>query len=693
VWLDVDGDSDADLLSSTASGPQLWPRDAALTGDCNVGNLRGVPVSSFGVMRAIAAADVDGDGDADVIAVTSGGVATLLLSNSTGAFANVSSSRGFLSGTRCSGVTVLDADGDGDVDVFLACTLSTSMLLLNNGSGFFTDGTSRLAPNRAGEFAAAVAFDGDGDGDVDLLVAAVGSNNRMYMNNGTGFFTDDAAARNVSTNTAGVVWRSVTAADVDGDGDVDVHMSGNVSSRLLLNNGSAGFVTAGVAAGLAFPGATVLGSAFGDVDQDGDVDALVSMQAPNASVLLLNNGAGVFASSGGAVWVDGAAVFMDADGDGDLDAPTLGFDNGVVPAGFIGVGIVAVRVVSRSGVRSCHGAVVRLYRSGGGLVATRVVDGATSVYDVLVAVGDTGAQYDVEVVFPSGRRHSKATQTSLGAVALSTLSSLSVPRVTVRDVPAIVNVTVPTGTILGAGGSVTVVVTALGGERGLVASPVCAVNGVNVTATAVDLGSGAYRFTYTVNASHTNSPSVAMRFALVDPRVGAVSGVWTLPPSSGPLAVDTRAPLVSFNATPGCTPDNNTATAVVNQTVCISCGSVADEPNGCNISVSVNGSAAVNYTADAQNSVGIVVGPLSHGQKGFVRAWARDAAGNVGAAVVWTWEVDLHSPVTLWTPQDPPPYTNATSLTFVFGCSETVRECVCVCGDVRFLRDTCMSLR
>jgi hypothetical protein len=360
----------------------------------------------------------------------------------------------------------------------------------------------------------------------------------------------------------------------------------------------------------------------------------------------------------------------------------VGFKNGDVPEGFLGEGVASIRVLGRGGVRSCHGVVVVVKAaSTGAVVGSRVVGGGVSQYDVHFAVPVLGSVYDFEVTFPGGRRHTKQTQAALGGVQFSTQSSPTVPLVVVRDVPAIAFVgLVPSSGIMGLNASVTVVVRSLGSEAGLRPSRFSTVNGVNVTASFVDAGNGTYWFVYRVGASDASVGSLPLSVALVDAAAGLTSAAVTQVSnaSAGVVSVDIRAPIVSFNATLSCSPVNESVSGTANQTLCVSCGTVAEEPNGCVVWLRLNTTTAKNYTTDAANNMNVTLGPFRHGDVAVVYAYAVDTAGNVGPTLTWTWEVDLQSPVTIWTPQDPPPFTNSTSLDFSFGCTETVRAVVCV---------------
>jgi hypothetical protein len=683
AWFDADGDGDADAVASTAQGGVLLLRDSSssVSGDCNDGLSRGMPVLAMASMRGLVYADVDGDGDDDVLGVTSSATVVLLQNNGSGFFADVTAPSGLMvAANRAVAVSVGDIDGDGDVDVFVSATASSSVLLWNNGIGVFTDVTATaLRPDVAGAFGASTMMDVDGDGDLDVFVPMT-AGNRLYVNAGNGTLVESGSSSGVVSYTGGGIVRGSAAADVDGDGDVDVLVFGSGPQQLYVNNGGGLFVDMGasavaVASVSASAAANATSACFGDIDNDGDVDLVLGASA-SLSVVAVNNGSGSFAATALGSAMSANPVFVDVDGDGDVDVPAVGFVNGFVSPGFVGAGVASVRVLSRAGHRVCHGVSVVVRRSSdGAIAASRVVSSGSAPYDVHVATSLSGDAFDVEVSFPTGRRHDKSTQAALSGLRLSTASSRSVPLVVARDTPVIASVRLsPSAGVYGPGSTLTAVVRALGDESGLSAAASCTMNGVDVSSTFVDWRNGTYSFAYVVLSSHRTTSALAVTVRLVDARWGVFSDELSTVFGGGELMVDTTPPpLVSFNATRSCSPDDGAVTATVNQTVCLSCGSLSAEPFGCSIWVQVNASSPPQriQASSASNSVMVVVGPLQHGQHPIVVAWAEDTAGNVGPSASLTWEVDLTPPEALWSPPVAPAHTNQTSMLFSFGCSRT----------------------
>ncbi len=191
------------------------------------------------------------------------------------------------SGTFASG----DIDGDGDIDLFMTGITPQRQvrLYLNNGTGLFTDVTPSAFPKSSSS--QAIFKDLDNDGDLDLYYSGSATSSpssvftHIYRNNGSGVFTQ-------VTNTAlpNILWKGAAIADVDNDGDQDIVITGTGSgvSGVYLNNGNAVFTAQGNSVFSAVSGAV----AFIDMENDGDKDVIIT--GGSSIKLYQNNGSGVF---------------------------------------------------------------------------------------------------------------------------------------------------------------------------------------------------------------------------------------------------------------------------------------------------------------------------------------------------------------------------------------------------------------
>jgi enediyne biosynthesis protein E4 len=121
------------------------------------------------------------------------------------------------------GIALGDVDGDGLVDVFLARTEGCSALYRNLGRWRFEDVTKAAGVGACGRNATGTALaDIDGDGDLDLVLVATRGPNAIFLNDGKGHFTE---RRDLGIDTTGKGGTTVTLADVDGNGTLDLYVA------------------------------------------------------------------------------------------------------------------------------------------------------------------------------------------------------------------------------------------------------------------------------------------------------------------------------------------------------------------------------------------------------------------------------------------------------------------------------------
>ena len=132
--------------------------------------------------------------------------------------------------TQGAAAAVADIDADGDLDIFLPRVAKPNGLYLNDGEGVFTDMAEEMGVSGSVDHSgstAAVFFDIDADDDLDLFAAAAGTSpDQLFVNDGSGRFTEEAAARGLDRPGADRGRHNrqygTTVADVDLDGDLDL---------------------------------------------------------------------------------------------------------------------------------------------------------------------------------------------------------------------------------------------------------------------------------------------------------------------------------------------------------------------------------------------------------------------------------------------------------------------------------------
>jgi len=309
AWGDCDNDGDLDLYLTTRRENRLYR---------NNGNGRFTEVAaSAGVDYSGGSqalwADYDNDGDLDLL-ILDEGLNLLYRNQGDGTFVDVAESAQIQFGPdRTLSGAWADYDRDGDLDFN---TTSPLRLYRNNGQGAFAEVGQQAGLDRSGGTGTAWA-DYDGDGDPDLYVADYTSANGLYRNQGNGTFAK--AGLNPAESAIAASW-----GDFDNDGDFDLHLVNHLgvfANRLYRNDG-ADFAEVGDASGVADIGIGA-SAAWGDADSDGDLDLyLVRELSPN--LYYQNNGNGAFTETGVAQGVDDSgqgegAAWGDYDNDGDLD--------------------------------------------------------------------------------------------------------------------------------------------------------------------------------------------------------------------------------------------------------------------------------------------------------------------------------------------------------------------------------------
>jgi hypothetical protein len=419
AFADIDNDGDLDLYVSNKGGENvLFANDGngvytAISADA------GAKLDDAGLSMGSCFGDFDNDGDQDLYVVKGGRYemeANRLLKNEGGKFVDVTRKAGVGSKEFTYSAAFADVDNDGYLDLYLANygVGAKNTLYRNNGDGTFADITDQASVGDRSWSWSAVFSDVNGDGFQDLYVVngryPAGEPNHLYVNNGDGTFADATAASGLGDGNWGL---GAAFADVDNDGDFDVFVSNYVGpNKLFLNDGSGVFADVSDASGLADEG-WGKGPSFGDVDHDGDLD-LYEGDCKLANKLYINDGNGVFSDiaedipvlKNETVRTKGTA-FADIDNDGDLDLYVVnwGVSNKLYRNEQNDGRFLKVRL--QGTVSNADGVGARIAVSqNGSLVGVREVKTMTGFcsqapLEVHFGLPATGA-YDVNVTFPSG---------------------------------------------------------------------------------------------------------------------------------------------------------------------------------------------------------------------------------------------------------------------------------------------------
>ena len=372
AWADLNGDDRLDMIVGN-----YFAQSNPVYWNQGDGTFTDGPILGAGSSFAVSAADFDDDGDLDVAVGNGANQQNWLFVNDG---AGVFTQRLEFGGRSTVAFAWGDADGDGDLDLAVGNGILGSnqqnALFINNGDGTFAE-----EPQFGVHQSCSLAWgDCDGDGDLDLAVGNGGfgtvDQNFLYRNNGDGSYTEEMQFG--TGDTSSLAW-----GDADNDGDLDLAVANwNAGQNYLYVNDGFGSFAELPRFGLRDPNTL----SWGDADNDGDLDLAVGngdFSSADQNYLYVNNGDLTFTEEAqfGLGSTDGV-TWADMDGDGDLDlavgnehTPTTNYlyRNDGVPGDWL-----EVRLVGRLG------------SLGTGFSNANGVGAKVSVYDA-GSLGDPGS--------------------------------------------------------------------------------------------------------------------------------------------------------------------------------------------------------------------------------------------------------------------------------------------------------------
>ncbi|WP_241478966.1 FG-GAP-like repeat-containing protein [Psychroserpens jangbogonensis] len=304
--VDMNGDNLDDLVSISSTNVNI--REQTVGGFTT----KNIPTTAanYEPSWSLAAADYNKDGYTDLLYGAGNGV-TFMRSNSTGtAFTEVSGPQDVFSQRS----NFVDINQDGHLDAFVCHDVAPNVYYMNDGSGNLTFNQGGLGDYSSGGNYGSIWIDYDNDRDLDLFIAKCGGEtarrtNQMHTNDGSGNYSENAAAIGLADPMQ--TWSSAWG-DFDNDGDMDVFVGASSGSHKLMRNDGGTFVDISAGTGVDLLSLTSTETVTYDFDNDGNLD-LVS-----GGNMLFGDGNMNFTVHTGVF--PGAGAYGDVNNDGYIDA-------------------------------------------------------------------------------------------------------------------------------------------------------------------------------------------------------------------------------------------------------------------------------------------------------------------------------------------------------------------------------------
>ena len=315
----------------------------------NVTSSKGLSIDLLIHTVGAAAADLDNDGDADLIVTTNERADSFIFENRNGVFKDIAKEAGIVGKIWNTAVSFVDFDLDGDLDIYFSSYVGASgrcdrnFFYENLGDMKFREIGEELGVDDYGCSLASTFSDYDNDGDFDLLVAndfglTIESNKIFENQYPERKFLDVSELTGFNDKIFGM---GIEGGDFDEDGDMDYYTTNIGPNKFYVNDGNKGLVEKGVEYGIDNKHkkgtdslATSWGISWFDYDNDSDFDLFVSngnviltdslMTYSDPNLLYQNDGNGNFTEVGEAEGIadikKGRGIgLIDFDNDGDMD--------------------------------------------------------------------------------------------------------------------------------------------------------------------------------------------------------------------------------------------------------------------------------------------------------------------------------------------------------------------------------------
>jgi hypothetical protein len=321
---DMDGDGDSDILSAYYyAGKIAWLENSDGLGTFHIEHVINTDANAA---RCVCAADLDGDGDMDVLSASQfdDKVAWYENTDGLGAFGPQQIITTIDDGVRS--IRAVDLDSDNDIDVLSASYEDNKIAWFENTDGLGSFGAQRVISDSANNVECVYSSDLDGDGDNDILFGYMyaglfGYRIAWYENiDGGGTFNFENVIIATTYNSIPPI---VCTADLDSDGDMDVLSASPYANTIAWYENTDGEGTFSSPRVITDEFRSVCAICTADLDNDGDADVLSASDFTGEIAWFENYGNKIHFGPSQVITsaADGVQCIctVDLDGDGDLD--------------------------------------------------------------------------------------------------------------------------------------------------------------------------------------------------------------------------------------------------------------------------------------------------------------------------------------------------------------------------------------
>jgi hypothetical protein len=353
--VDMNGDFLDDLVTTSSTNVRIGYQQADGTFIIVNYPTASVPAASW----SIAAGDIDGNGYNDLL-YGNGSAVSFVYANDDGTAYSAMSFPNYVFSQRSN---FIDLNNDGNLDAFVCHDVAPNVFFMNDGGGNLSFNQGGLGEN-GGNYGS-IWVDYDNDCDMDLFIAKCGSDNinQLHRNNGDGTFTFVGPEHNLNDNASN--WSSAWG-DFDNDGDMDGFIGASGGTHILRrNNGDGSFTNVLAGSGFDVMTATSIEWITHDFNNDGYLDIM-----GGGNVVMFGNGDLTFTPT--PVQISNGAV-GDLNNDGFLDilqGSNIYYNNGnnnnYIKINTIGTVSNKNGIGARVEITSALGTQIRDVRSGDG---------------------------------------------------------------------------------------------------------------------------------------------------------------------------------------------------------------------------------------------------------------------------------------------------------------------------------------